>query len=84
MHLEFLFLPVALKQFMNANDGVMQEIEDVGPFNHDWLRAMRMASYGFLIYGPFSQVWYEVLDHLLPAKNLTNLSLKVGGYYPFF
>ncbi|CAK9864189.1 unnamed protein product [Sphagnum jensenii] len=55
----------------------LEEIEVVGPFNHDWLRAMRMASYGFLIYGPFSQVWYEVLDHLLPAKNLTNLSLKV-------
>lgn len=41
-----------------------------------------MASYGFLIYGPLSQLWYEVLDHLMPMKNLTNLSLKVFMMFP--
>ncbi|KAG0555390.1 hypothetical protein KC19_12G165600 [Ceratodon purpureus] len=56
---------------------VNQATDDVSLWDHDWQRAARMASYGFLIYGPLSQVWYEVLDHFLPVKNLTNLSLKV-------
>lgn len=51
--------------------------EDASLWNHDWQRAARMASYGFLIYGPLSQVWYEILDHFLPLKNMTNLSIKV-------
>jgi protein Mpv17 len=53
--------------------------EDASLWNHDWQRAARMASYGFLIYGPLSQVWYEILDHFLPLKNMTNLSIKVLG-----
>lgn len=54
-----------------------QATGSVNLWDHDWQRAARMASYGFLIYGPLSQVWYEVLDHFMPVKNLTNLSLKV-------
>lgn len=45
--------------------------------DYDWLRALRMTSYGFLIYGPSSQIWYNFLDHVLRQKTLTNLSLKV-------
>jgi protein Mpv17 len=56
---------------------VKQAADGVSLWDHDWQRAARMASYGFLIYGPLSQVWYEVLDHFMPMKNLTNLSLKV-------
>ena len=58
--------------------------DGVNLWDHDWQRAARMASYGFLIYGPLSQVWYEILDHFMPVKNLTNLSLKVfyEGLYP--
>ncbi|KAI5080681.1 hypothetical protein GOP47_0003864 [Adiantum capillus-veneris] len=44
---------------------------------YDWLRALRMTSYGFLIYGPSSQIWYNFLDRVLREKTLTNLSLKV-------
>lgn len=54
-----------------------QATDGVSLWDHDWQRAARMASYGFLIYGPLSQVWYEILDHFMPLKNLTNLSLKV-------
>ncbi|MCO5576282.1 hypothetical protein L7F22_030091 [Adiantum nelumboides] len=43
---------------------------------YDWLRALRMTSYGFFIYGPSSQIWYNFLDHILRDKTLTNLSLK--------
>ncbi|KAG9448191.1 hypothetical protein H6P81_014319 [Aristolochia fimbriata] len=44
---------------------------------HDWLRAVRMASYGFLLYGPGSYAWYQYLDSSLPKPTFTNLSLKV-------
>ncbi|MQL80997.1 hypothetical protein Taro_013463 [Colocasia esculenta] len=45
--------------------------------NHDWLRALRMASYGFLLYGPGSYAWYQFLDRSLPEQNFVNLSAKV-------
>ncbi|XP_010924717.1 protein SYM1 isoform X2 [Elaeis guineensis] len=45
--------------------------------SHDWLRALRMASYGFLLYGPGSQAWYQFLDRCMPKQTLVNLSIKV-------
>ncbi|CAK9308710.1 unnamed protein product [Citrullus colocynthis] len=44
---------------------------------HDWIRSLRMASYGFLLYGPGSYAWYNYLDHVLPKKSVENLILKV-------
>ncbi|CAA0813307.1 Peroxisomal membrane 22 kDa (Mpv17/PMP22) family protein [Striga hermonthica] len=44
---------------------------------HDWIRALRMTSYGFLLYGPGSHAWYQYLDHCMPKKNVTNLMTKV-------
>ncbi|XP_002530204.2 peroxisomal membrane protein 2 [Ricinus communis] len=44
---------------------------------HDWLRALRMTSYGFLFYGPGSYAWYQYLDHCLPKQSAKNLILKV-------
>jgi hypothetical protein len=46
--------------------------------DHDWLRALRIASYGFLLYGPGSHVWYQFLDRWMPKQTLTNLSAKVS------
>ncbi|OEL34449.1 hypothetical protein BAE44_0004533 [Dichanthelium oligosanthes] len=45
--------------------------------NHDWLRALRMASYGFLLYGPGSYAWYQFLDRCMPKQTFVNLSAKV-------
>ncbi|KAK6917938.1 Zinc finger, RING-type [Dillenia turbinata] len=45
--------------------------------DHDWLRALRMTSYGFLFYGPGSYAWYQYLDHCLPRQSVENLLLKV-------
>ncbi|CAI5983626.1 unnamed protein product, partial [Closterium sp. NIES-64] len=44
---------------------------------HDWVRAVRMASYGFLLYGPGCHAWYRWLDRLLPAPTASNFALKV-------
>ncbi|OAY57331.1 peroxisomal membrane protein 2 [Manihot esculenta] len=44
---------------------------------HDWLRALRMTSYGFLLYGPGSYAWYQYLDYCLPKQTAKNLMLKV-------
>lgn len=44
---------------------------------HDWVRALRMASYGFLLYGPGSYAWYHFLDRCLPKPTVKNLVLKV-------
>ncbi|KAJ4729625.1 Peroxisomal membrane protein MPV17 [Melia azedarach] len=45
--------------------------------DHDWLRALRMTSYGFLLYGPGSYAWYQYLDHRMPKQTVQNLMLKV-------
>lgn len=44
---------------------------------HNWLRALRMASYGFLLYGPGSYVWYQYLDRCMPKQTLQNVLTKV-------
>ncbi|KAL3632776.1 hypothetical protein CASFOL_025760 [Castilleja foliolosa] len=44
---------------------------------HDWIRALRMTSYGFLLYGPGSYAWYQCLDHFMPKQNVRNLVTKV-------
>ncbi|TVU35227.1 hypothetical protein EJB05_17105, partial [Eragrostis curvula] len=51
-------------------------IEDI-LLNHDWLRSLRIASYGFLLYGPGSHAWYQFLDKCMPKQTLANLSAKV-------
>ncbi|KAH7577076.1 hypothetical protein JRO89_XS01G0201300 [Xanthoceras sorbifolium] len=45
--------------------------------DHDWVRALRMTSYGFLLYGPGSYVWYQYLDHCMPKQTVPNIMLKV-------
>ncbi|XP_020675994.1 protein Mpv17 isoform X2 [Dendrobium catenatum] len=45
--------------------------------NHDWLRSLRMASYGFLLYGPGSYAWYQLLDQFMPKQTFITLSTKV-------
>ncbi|WZY90942.1 hypothetical protein YC2023_047677 [Brassica napus] len=44
---------------------------------HDWVRALRMSTYGFLLYGPGSYAWYQYLDRSLPKPTATNIVLKV-------
>lgn len=55
----------------------MQDIIQILLANHDWLRALRMTSYGFLFYGPGSYVWYQTLDRYLPQPTVQNLLTKV-------
>lgn len=44
---------------------------------HDWLRTFRMASYGFLLYGPGTFAWYKYLDHCMPKPTVQSLFMKV-------
>ncbi|XP_057954620.1 protein SYM1 [Malania oleifera] len=61
----------------HSDDSVNKDVMSTLLSNHDWLRALRMASYGFLFYGPGSYVWYQYLDRSLPAQTVENLLLKV-------
>ncbi|KAB1210210.1 PXMP2/4 family protein 4 [Morella rubra] len=45
--------------------------------DHDWFRALRMTSYGFLFYGPGSYAWYQYLDRSMPKQSVENLLLKI-------
>ncbi|GKC75929.1 protein Mpv17 [Tanacetum coccineum] len=45
--------------------------------DHNWLRALKMASYGFLLYGPGSYVWYQYLDRWMPQQTPQNVLIKV-------
>ncbi|CAN4105092.1 unnamed protein product [Withania somnifera] len=44
---------------------------------HDWLRSIRMASYGFLLYGPGTYAWYSYLDRCMPMQSVENILMKV-------
>ncbi|XP_059284710.1 protein SYM1 [Lycium ferocissimum] len=44
---------------------------------HDWLRSIRMASYGFLLYGPGTFAWYSYLDRCMPKQSVENVLMKV-------
>ncbi|KAF3656278.1 hypothetical protein FXO37_15561 [Capsicum annuum] len=44
---------------------------------HDWLRSIRMASYGFLLYGPGTYAWYSYLDRCMPKQSVENVLMKV-------
>ncbi|KAL8458181.1 hypothetical protein ACS0TY_035897 [Phlomoides rotata] len=46
---------------------------------HDYIRALRMSSYGFLLYGPGSYAWYQFLDHIMHKQNVQNLMMKGQG-----
>lgn len=45
--------------------------------DHNWLRALRMTSYGFLLYGPGSYAWYQFLDRCMPKQTVQNVFTKV-------
>ncbi|XP_047951131.1 protein SYM1 [Salvia hispanica] len=60
-----------------ANSGDIKDIITTLSSEHDYIRALRMSSYGFLLYGPGSYAWYQLLDHFMPQKNFQNLTAKV-------
>ncbi|XP_074367461.1 uncharacterized protein LOC141707914 isoform X2 [Apium graveolens] len=45
--------------------------------DHNWLRSLRMASYGFLLYGPGSFAWYQFLERCMPKQTVQNIVIKV-------
>ena len=45
---------------------------------HDMIRALRMASYGFLLYGPEQKVWYAFLDRTFSAPGWGSFGAKVA------
>ena len=48
---------------------------------HDWLRALRMSTYGFIMYGPGSHAWYELLDRDFVNQSLKNLLVKIWVFF---
>ncbi|XP_017981880.1 PREDICTED: protein Mpv17 isoform X1 [Theobroma cacao] len=64
------------KQSLSGSSDTSKDIMSSVVSHHDWLRALRMTSYGFLFYGPGSYAWYKCLDHYLPHQTAQNLMLK--------
>nr|GMD92778.1 protein SYM1 [Ipomoea batatas] len=54
-----------------------QDVMGILLSEHDWLRTLRMASYGFLLYGPGTFAWYKYLDHCMPKPTVQNVFTKV-------
>lgn len=54
-----------------------KDIMVVNSIRHDWLRSLRMATYGFLLYGPGSHAWYDLLDRTFAKRSLKNILVKV-------
>ncbi|KAL2937462.1 PXMP2/4 family protein 4 [Bienertia sinuspersici] len=62
---------------LNPSDDADKDIIQDLLSSHDWIRALRMTSYGFLFYGPGSYVWYQTLDRYFPQPTVKNLLTKV-------
>ncbi|KAK1397179.1 Peroxisomal membrane protein [Heracleum sosnowskyi] len=56
----------------HSKDDIQTLISD-----HNWLRSLRMASYGFLLYGPGSFAWYQFLERCMPKQTVQNILIKV-------
>ncbi|XP_078151557.1 peroxisomal membrane 22 kDa (Mpv17/PMP22) family protein [Carex rostrata] len=54
-----------------------KELASILLSDHDWLRALRMTSYGLFLYGPGSYAWYQILDRCMPQPSFVNISVKV-------
>ncbi|GMI68513.1 hypothetical protein like AT2G42770 [Hibiscus trionum] len=65
------------KQSVSDSSDTSKDIMSSVISHHDWLRALRMTTYGFLLYGPGSYAWYKYLDHCLPHQTAQNIMLKV-------
>ncbi|GMG98515.1 hypothetical protein Nepgr_000355 [Nepenthes gracilis] len=67
------------KEELSLSDSDNSNKDAIGTLlsSHDWVRALRMTSYGFLLYGPACYVWYQYLDRCLPQQTVKNLLLKV-------
>ncbi|KAH1073478.1 hypothetical protein J1N35_025806 [Gossypium stocksii] len=65
------------KDSISGSSDTSKDIMPSAISDHDWLRALRMTSYGFLLYGPGSYAWYKYLDHCLPHQTPQNIMLKV-------
>ncbi|KAJ1689549.1 hypothetical protein LUZ63_013704 [Rhynchospora breviuscula] len=68
---------VRWRQMSGDADFDEKEVASVLLSDHDWLRAFRMASYGFFLYGPGSHAWYQFLDRCMPQPSFVNISAKV-------
>ncbi|XP_038997900.1 protein Mpv17-like isoform X1 [Hibiscus syriacus] len=65
------------KQSVSDSSDTSKNIMSSVISHHDWLRSLRMTTYGFLLYGPGSYAWYKYLDHCLPHQTTQNIMLKV-------
>ena len=65
------------KSLQNQNPFDSNEDVTWSLLDHNWLRALRMASYGFLLYGPGSYAWYQYLDRCMPKQTVQNIIAKV-------
>ncbi|KAI3795647.1 hypothetical protein L1987_38303 [Smallanthus sonchifolius] len=68
---------VNTKSLQNQHPSDSNEDVTWNLLDHNWLRALRMASYGFLLYGPGSYVWYQYLDRCMPKQTAQNIIMKV-------
>ncbi|OVA04058.1 Mpv17/PMP22 [Macleaya cordata] len=61
----------------DSNSSKVKDVFSTFLSKHDWLRSLRMTTYGFFLYGPGSYAWYHYLDHSLPKQTVENFLLKV-------
>ncbi|XP_042477129.1 protein sym-1 [Macadamia integrifolia] len=67
----------ARRKVLQGQDSNNRDVMSTILSNHDWVRALRMTSYGFLLYGPGSYAWYRFLERHLPKQSIQNMFLKV-------
>lgn len=64
-------------QMKSAGEVDDQDFLNAVVLKHDFARALRMSTYGFFLYAPGTQCWYQFLDKILVGQSFKNFSLKV-------
>ncbi|CAI9089159.1 OLC1v1023670C1 [Oldenlandia corymbosa var. corymbosa] len=60
-----------------SDDQQTKDVLEVLFSGHDWIRALRLTTYAFLLYGPGSYAWYQFLERRMPEQTFGNLLSKV-------
>eukprot|EP00210_Caulerpa_lentillifera_P004251 g4055.t1 len=78
---EFLISSLVSSAFGAAGDLVSQllisRFSTEKELKIDALRILRMAGFGFMLYGPFQHVWYRTLGYFYPTRALTHFLPKL-------
>ncbi|KAG0152603.1 hypothetical protein CROQUDRAFT_70851 [Cronartium quercuum f. sp. fusiforme G11] len=61
-----------------GGDIIAQQVIEKKGNKHEWVRTLRLASYGGLVFAPLGTRWYKTLEFIKMKNPTTSSALKIG------